>query len=61
MCGWSATWVISMPTGSSAVIAFIALLEVFAQREDVAAVLHRDADTERRLAALPHEKAGGSS
>ena len=33
------------------------LLEVFAEREDVAAVLHRDAETERRLATLAHDKA----
>ena len=56
MWGWSAICVTSMPTGSSAMIALIARLQVLAEREDVAAVLHRDAEAERRLAAFAHEE-----
>ena len=33
------------------------LLEVFAQRQNVGAVLHRDAEAERRPAALAHDEA----
>ena len=37
------------------------LLEVLAERQNVAAILHRDAKAERRTAALAHQKVGGSS
>ena len=47
---WSATSFGSMPIGRSAVIRAIALLDVVAEREDVAAVAHGDGKADRRLA-----------
>ncbi len=52
MWGWSAIWVTSIPTGSSATTAFIARLRFLPERDDVGAVLHGDAEPKRGLAPL---------
>ena len=56
ICGWSAIWVTSMPTGSSAMMDFIACFRFSPSVMMLAPSCHRDAEPERRLAAFAHDE-----